>query len=322
MLIVVACFASILGLFSGIYWFFIVRPENEAARAIARRLNPNGPVRLAVESPSLLKAIVPLSSLPLLERLLTRFAAVLQPLEKMLGRSGMPVTVSHLLLGSTFTAAIGFAGVFYLTDVVSFAIGAAGCAGSLPFFFFRWAARRRITKFEEQFPEAIDLVARALRAGHALTTGLSMVAEEVREPVRSEFQLVYDRQSFGMPLPDALKALAARIPLLDVQFFVTAVLTQRESGGNLAEVLDSLAALIRERSKLRRQVRTLSAHGRITGAVLAGLPIALTGLMFLVAPDHIKVLFTDPLGIRMVGAAIVLQVIGFTVMQRIVNIEI
>jgi tight adherence protein B len=322
MLIVVACFVSILGLFSGIYWFFIVRPETEAARAIARRLNPNGPVRLAVESPSLLKAIVPLSSLPLLERLLTRFVDVLRPLEKMLGRSGMRVTVSHLLLGSTFTAAIGFAAVLYLTDVVWFAIGAAGCAGSLPFFFFRWAARRRIAKFEEQFPEAIDLVARALRAGHALTTGLSMVAEEVREPVRSEFQLVYDRQSFGMPLPDALKGLAARIPLLDVQFFVTAVLTQRESGGNLAEVLDSLAALIRERSKLRRQVRTLSAHGRITGAVLAGLPVALAGLMFLVAPDHIKVLFTDPLGIRMVGAAIVLQVIGFTVMQRIVNIEI
>jgi tight adherence protein B len=140
--------------------------------------------------------------------------------------------------------------------------------------------------------------------------------------VRSEFQLVHDRQNFGMPLPDALRGIAERVPLLDARFFVTAVLTQRESGGNLSEVLDSLAALIRERSRLRRQVRVVSAHGRITGWVLAGLPLALTGLMFIVAPEHIKVLFTDPLGIRMVAAAVVLQVIGFVAMQRIVNIEI
>jgi tight adherence protein B len=149
-----------------------------------------------------------------------------------------------------------------------------------------------------------------------------MAADEVEEPVRSEFRLLHDRQNFGMPLPDALRSLAVRVPLLDARFFATAVLTQRESGGNLSEVLDNLSKLIRERFKLRRQVRALSAHGRITGWVLAALPIVLAALLFVIAPEHIGLLFTDPLGIRMIVAAGVLQVIGFLAMQRIVNIEI
>ena len=188
--------------------------------------------------------------------------------------------------------------------------------------FLKHAASRRMAKFEEQFPEAIDLIARALRAGHAFTTGLGMVADEVEEPVRTEFRLLHDRQNYGMPLPDALRSLAVRVPLLDARFFATAVLTQRESGGNLSEVLDGLSKLIRERFKLKREVRTLSAHGRITGWVLAALPIVLCAIMFVIAPAHIGLLFTDPLGVRMLVGASVLQVIGFIAMQRIVNIEI
>jgi tight adherence protein B len=134
--------------------------------------------------------------------------------------------------------------------------------------------------------------------------------------------LLHDRQNYGMPLPDALKGMADRIPLLDARFFVTAVLTQRESGGNLSEVLDSLAKLIRERFRLKRQVRVLSAHGRITGTVLAALPLVLVALMFLIAPEHISLLFTDSIGRRMVAVGVVLQVIGYMAMRRIVNIEI
>jgi len=149
-----------------------------------------------------------------------------------------------------------------------------------------------------------------------------MVADEIEEPVRTEFRLLHDRQNYGMPLPDALRGLAVRVPLLDARFFATAVLTQRESGGNLSEVLDGLSKLIRERFKLKRQVRTLSAHGRITGWVLGALPIVLAALMFVIAPEHMGLLFTDPLGVRMVVGAGVLQVVGFIAMQRIVNIEI
>ncbi len=143
--------------------------------------------------------------------------------------------------------------------------------------------------FEDQFPQAIDLIASSLRAGHAFTTGVSMVADEVPDPTGAEFRLLYDQQNYGMPLPDALKAFARRVPLLDARFFITAVLTQREAGGNLAEVLDNLSTLIRERSRVKRQVRVASAHGRITGWVLslhaAG---ACRGHVLMVAPDHMQ----------------------------------
>ena len=145
-------------------------------------------------------------------------------------------------------------------------------------------------KFEEQFPEAIDLVARALRAGHALPTGLGMVADELQAPVGTEFRILFDEQNFGLTLPDAMRNFARRVPVLDARFFVTAVLTQRETGGNLAEVLDNLASVIRERFKVKRQVRVLSAHGRITGWVLACLPPVLAVATLIVNPDHLGTL--------------------------------
>ena len=140
-------------------------------------------------------------------------------------------------------------------------------ASLLPYSFVKMKRNRRMIKFEEQFPEAIDLLARALRAGHALTTGLSMVGDEMADPVGPEFRLLFDQQNFGMPLPQALKNFADRIPIIDARFFVTAVLTQRDAGGNLSEVLDNLTSIIRDRFRVKRQVRVISAHGRITGWV-------------------------------------------------------
>jgi tight adherence protein B len=321
MLIALACFVGILGLFIGAYWLFILRSEGEAARTLKRRLNPTGQVAV-VARVSLLTRIVPRSSVPALERTFERFAGTVRPLERLLEKSGLRVTVGQVVLGCTFAGVLTYLVVHQLTKEPWIALGAALLVGSLPFMLVKQAARRRLTKFETQFPEAIDLIARALRAGHALTTGLGMVAEEVPDPVRTEFRLLRDRQSYGMPLPDALRSFAERVPLLDARFFVTAVLTQREAGGNLSEVLDGLAALIRERFRLKRQVRVLSAHGRITAWVLCGLPVALTAILFAIAPTHIEKLFTDPLGIRMVAVAVVLQVVGFVTMRRIVNIEI
>ena len=146
--------------------------------------------------------------------------------------------------------------------------------------YIRCVRNQRMLKFDEQFPEAIDLLARALRAGHALTTGLLMVAEELPEPIGPEFKTLYDQQNFGLPLPQALRNFAERIPSLDARFFVTAVLTQREAGGNLSEVLDNLASIIRDRFKVKRQVRVISAHGRITGWMLSALPTSLALLFF------------------------------------------
>jgi tight adherence protein B len=202
------------------------------------------------------------------------------------------------------------------------ALPAAALGGSVPYLVVQRVAQRRIARFEEQFPEAIALIARALRAGHALPTGLGLVTEEVPEPVRGEFKLLYDRQNYGMPLPDALRAFAERVPLIDARFFATAVLTQREAGGNLAEVLDGLAAIIRDRFRLKRQVRVVSAHGRITGVVLGLMPLAIGAVLFVISPGHITRLLDDPVGLKLVIGAGMLQLIGFIVIRRIVQIEV
>jgi len=194
-------------------------------------------------------------------------------------------------------------------------------AASVPYLFVRHKATKRLALFEEQFPEAIDLIARALRAGHALPTALQMVGEEIPEPVGGEFKFLFDQQNYGLSLTDALRNFGQRVPLLDARFFVTAVQTQREMGGNLSEVLDKLSAVIRERFKVKRQVRAVSAHGRITGVVLGLLPPAVAGVLFVLSPEHIRLLVDDPLGVYMVVGALSLQVIGVVAIRKIVDVE-
>jgi tight adherence protein B len=320
-LIAVACFVGILALFFGTYWLLVLRAEGDAEAVLAHRLKPSVKVRVA-ERISLLKRVAPRSTVPAIEQMLSRFAGLVRPLENLLERSGWSMTVGRLVLACGFLAALTFLVAVQLTASPLIALVPAAIAGSLPILIVRWAANRRLAKFEEQFPEAIDLIARGLRAGHALTTALGMVAEEAPEPVRSEFRLLYDRQNFGMPLSDAFKSFAERIPLLDARFFATSVLTQRESGGNLGEVLDNLAALIRERFRLKRHVRAVSAHGRMTGWVLSLLPMAIAAILIAIAPGYINIMVTDPLGRMIVVAALVMQVIGMFIMRRIVDIEI
>ncbi len=176
-------------------------------------------------------------------------------------------------------------------------------------------------KFEEQFPEAIELMARALRAGHALTTGLALVAEELPDPVGAEFRLVYDRQNFGMSMPDALRLFADRVPLLDARFFVTAVLTQRESGGNLAEILDNLATSSASVSASSGRSASSPRTPGCPGWVLALMPVVIALGMVVVAPDHILTLVRDPLGIQMAIGAGVLWLLGYFAIRRIVDVE-
>jgi tight adherence protein B len=207
------------------------------------------------------------------------------------------------------------------THSAAMALVLSGLAGAAPYMGVRYAARRRIDKFEEFFPEALDLITRALKAGHAFTTGLSMVGEEMPDPVGMEFRLLYERQNFGAPIEQAMRSFAERVPLLDAKFFVTAVLTQRESGGNLSEVLENLASVIRDRFKVKREVRTKSAHGRMTGWVLAGVPPSMALAMFIVSPEVMRTMVTDPLGVRMITVGVVLQVIGTWIIRRLVRID-
>jgi tight adherence protein B len=178
-----------------------------------------------------------------------------------------------------------------------------------------------VQKFEEQFPEGLALISRALKAGHTFTTGLAMVAEEMPAPIGPEFKLLYDQQNYGMPIGDALKEFARRVPLLDARFFVTAVLIQRESGGNLSEILDNIASVIRDRFKIKRQIRVVSAHARMTGWVLVCIPPALALILSIINPDHFKILTGSPLGIKMIWAAIGMQTIGTLIIRRMIKLE-
>jgi tight adherence protein B len=243
-------------------------------------------------------------------------------LSRLIEQSGTQTTPSTIAVYSAFCAfALWFVtGLFVhlpLVGPISLAIG-----GSLPTL---WLMRRRtvrLRRFEEQFPEALDLLSRAMRAGHAFQTALGTAGDELPAPVGVELKKVFDRQNFGLPLNDALKELTERIPLIDVKFFVTAVAIQRESGGNLAEILDNLAHVVRERFKVQRQVRTHTAHGRFTGFVLLALPAALALALSFIAPEQMRLLFTEPMGRMMIVGAIVMQTLGFFWIRKVIKIEV
>jgi len=315
----IATFVACVLIVIGIYWAFVVRVEDRAARAIRHRLAAK-----AVERPvpgGLMKKEESLSTVKVLDAVLARSGRLIEPLTQAIANSALPVTVGVVLLGCGFAAAMGFFALTLITSsIVLGAVVGLICAPA-PYLYVRWVARKRLRKFEEQLPQAVDMIAVSLRAGHAFTTGLLMTSAELAEPLGAEFRLLYDQQNYGKPLPDVLREFADRVPLLDARIFVTAVLTQRETGGNLAEVLDRLASVIRERFKVRRQVRAMSAHGRITGWVLAMLPPVLGALLFLIAPDHMRPLVDDSFGRQLVAAALVLQIIGMAAIRRIVNVE-
>jgi len=315
----VGTFVLVLGIVYGLYWVVVERDEAEEQSALRKRLKR--PAQKSVVSAALLRERERLSDMGAFDTLLARMSAITDPMQRTVAQAGLKVTVGTILLACGCLGVLGYVGStwFLHMPLVGLLIG-LGCA-YLPYGFVRMKRGRRMIKFEEQFPEAIDLLARALRAGHALTTALSMVADEMADPVGPEFRLLFDQQNYGMPLPQALREFAARTPIIDARFFVTAVLTQRESGGNLSEVLDNLANIIRDRFRVKRQVRVISAHGRITGWVLSALPTGL-GLFFaLTSPDIYTKFYHDPFGLKMIMFALGMQILGVLIIQRIVQIE-
>jgi tight adherence protein B len=191
-----------------------------------------------------------------------------------------------------------------------------------PYTYASVMRTRRFSKFEEIFPQAIDTLGRAVRAGHAFTTALEMISNEIPEPVAGEFRKLFEEQKFGMPVRDALMNLAERVPLVDVKFFVTAVMLQRETGGNLAEILDNLSYMIRERFKILRQVKVYTAQGRLTMLLLMMLPPLIIVVLLIMDPGFIRPLFTDPIGHALVAAGITLQTVGYFVIRKIIQIQV
>jgi len=321
MAIVALTFLVILGIVLGAYYMFVMRPEAGDRAKLLGRLGGRETDADAMKLGTLERPDKHLSEVHAIQALLSRASGISGPLDRMVTQSGLKITVGTLLMASALLALLGYLLVKWLTYYTYLGLAAAPLFAMLPFLYVRHARTKRLDTFEEQFPEAIDLMARALRAGHAFPTGLLMVAEETPNPVAAEFKLVYDRQNFGMPMSDALKGMADRVPVLDAKFFATAVLTQRETGGNLAEILDNLSTVIRDRFKVKRQVRVLTAHGRITGWILAALPPSLALILSMVSPDHMKTMISDPLGVQMMVVGGTMQVIGTLIIRKLVQIR-
>ena len=262
-----------------------------------------------------------LSDIPLLNRLLLRWSWPSR-VRQFVGQAGWKIRPAKLILisGVLGLGAYWAAGLYFHNPLISLVMG--GGAGFAPWAALLLARSRRLRAFEKSFPEAIDLLGRAVRAGHAFTTGLEMVTQEFPEPVAGEFRITFEEQKFGLPLRDALLNLTDRIPLLDVRFFVTALLVQKETGGNLAEILDKLAHVVRERFRILGEIRIKTAQGRLTAGLLLALPPALGLLLRAINPEYMRPLFEDPWGPWMIGTAALLQVIGGLILWRIVSIEV
>lgn len=262
-----------------------------------------------------------LSEIPALDKLLKRWQRV-RLLSRLLNQAGMDLRPGKFMLFSAATClCFGFAA--HLAGFGSLLILLAMFLGAmLPLFYARWRRTRRFRRFEQQFPEAIDLLARAVRAGHAYSTAIEMIGAEAPEPVAGEFRQIFDEQRFGLPMRDALLNFADRMPIMDVKFFVTTVMLQRETGGNLAEILDKLSYVIRERFKILRQVRVFTAQGRLSFLILMLLAPSVGLLAMWGNPEFIRPMFTDPMGQAMLFAAVLLQLTGFFVIRRIIDIKV
>jgi tight adherence protein B len=320
-LIVVVTFIVGAGLVVAIFAGVSELPAYLMRRRIERRMRDTGfPDAGDAQESSIVKRVHE-GAVPSIERLIgrTRHGGLMATF---IAQSGARVSASAVVIGSFLLGVLCGLGAWLFVPFVLAPVLAGVLGACLPLAVLYRRRTVRLRNFEEQFPEALDLLSRALRAGHAFTTAMGMVASEGPDPTGPEFKKTFDEQNFGLPLQEALGNLAARVPLLDVRFFVTAVLIQRDTGGNMAEILDNLSHVVRERFKVLRQVRVHTAHGRFTGWVLVSLPAALAIVLGLINPEHMNLLFTERLGHIMLTVAVVLQIIGIVWIKKVIKIEV
>jgi tight adherence protein B len=293
--------------------------ERRRRRGLVRQLQ-GGEVGEQAAAPGLFRRAA--EAQPLWVRNLIARMPVFADLEMLLQQAGSGIGVHSFLITIVgWGTGCGLAALM-LTRSLLVAILAAAAGGGAPYLLMKLKRKRRLGRFEAFLPDAIDLLGRAIRAGHPLSSGFKMVADETKDPIASEFRRTFEEQRFGLPFEDAILAMADRVDLVDVRILVTAILIQREVGGNLAEVLDNLASVIRARFTIRRQLRTYTAQGRISGYVLAVLPIAVGATIYVLNPEYETMLFRHPLGKLMLITAMIMQVMGYLWIRKIVNIDI
>ena len=311
---------TILAAYALIAWL----PGRLAQRRIEARVAgltlPPSEIGDKPESASIVKRQL-IGFLPILDRLAAKMRWGSR-LSDLISQSGAQVGVSTIVVISIVLALVVGVLAAVLSRVPWAMLPGALAGVSVPVLVLKRKRTRRMARFEEQFPEALDLLSRAIRAGHAFTTAMSMVADEAPDPIGPEFKKTFEEQNFGIALKDALTNLGDRMPLIDVRFFVTAVLIQRETGGNLSEILDNLSHVVRERFKILRQVRVYTAHGRMTGYVLMALPGALAIALSFINPAHMEVLFEEHMGRLMILATIIMQGTGYVWIRQVVKIEV
>ena len=259
----------------------------------------------------------------IIPKLMKRFNLAVR-LQQMLEQAGLkwhPVRLVHFcLMGFLAGYVAGY--LFLPAEMRTYALAVALAFGSAPLLYVARLKKTRLHAFEEVFPDTLEFISRSMRAGHAFSVSLEMIHREFPDPLSSEFRRTFEEHNLGLPLDVALQGLSARIPLLDVHFFVSAVLLQKRTGGNLAEILDKLAYVIRERFKLRGRIRAISAHGKMTGLALTCIPIGVAVIMFFVNPEYVKFFFEDEVGNIMLGAAVGFQMLGYFIIKKIVSIEV
>jgi len=320
LIIAVLVFIAVLLLLEGLY-FLWKSYKGPNAKKIETRLRALSASHDTSQQTQLLKQRM-LSEVPVIERFLLGISRA-HSLDRFILQAGLDWTVSKLLLTSITLAAIGYVVMANGLHQTSFISGLTSAfLAALPLLYVNHQRNKRLIKFERQLPEALDLITRALRSGHAFSSSLQMVGEEMAEPIAGEFRIVHDEVNFGVALPQALTNLSERIPLTDLRYFIVSVLIQRESGGNLTEVLGNLSRLIRERLKLLSKVRVLSSEGRLSAWILGLMPFALAAVMNLVNPDFMSPLWNDPIGISIIKYMLILMFFGVLILRKIIKIRV
>jgi tight adherence protein B len=320
-----AIFASIVicaAVVAGILGFVLIGNQDKSQQVV-RRLAGSVPIQDSIEASASAQLIRDegLSTLPWLNRMLASWSRI-DYVRNLLAQAGMDTKPGQILL-MTGVAGLGSYLIIYMF-FGSFLLAIVGAVafGSVPIGIIYVKRMKRLSAFESNFPETIDLLARAVKAGHGLNTGMEIVGQEMSDPIAGEFRKTYEEQRLGLHFREALLNLTHRVPLQDVRFFAAALIIQDETGGNLAEILGNLSGTVRDRFKIRGEVRVRTAQGKLTAGILISLPIAMMFLMNFVNPAYSSVLYTDPLGLIFLGVAAIMQVVGGFILWSIVNIEV
>jgi len=301
-----------------IYAIKNMRSPNRAK--IRKRLRKSIYVQNETEGTDILRKRV-LSEIPSLNRLLLNTPGV-QRLDRLIIQANAKYPMGFYILFVLLLAAVGFIAGTALTHNQWLALIFMALSSCLPLLYLKLLKQRRIEKFQKQLPEALDLIARALKAGHAFTGGMQLAAEEFDDPLGPEFSETLDEINFGVSVSNALTNMTTRIECEELRYFVIGVILQRETGGNLSELIEILANLIREKFKLMGKIRTLSAEGKLSAIILCALPFVITAWIRFTSPDYINLLFTEPMGHKMVAVAIVLMILGIIVSKKIIDIKV